>query len=188
MKNTVINVLNKVSVLILVLIFCLPFNTAAQIEEYMLKAVFIEKFTRFVEWPAESGIDDTSKPFVIGIIGESRLGSSLEGIFSGKKIRGKRVEVRHIVNPDEASGCHLLFISKVSKKHLSDILSATNNMPILTVSDSKGFADNGVLINFYIRDNKVRFEINETAVRKSRLNFSYLLMQVATIVKKVGWE
>ena len=174
----------------LVLLFLSVFLSAgseAQIEESTLKAVYIEKFTRFIEWPKASGIDDTSRPFVVGIIGESDLEPVMRSIFAARKIRDKDVVIRHL-SPDseELGDCHLLFISHISKEKLQKVLTAIKGKPVLTVSDTENFATSGVLINFYVLQHRLRFEINELAVRKSPLTFSYRLMQIATIVNHAG--
>ena len=168
--------------LAMLLLIAVSAASEAQIEEYTLKAVYIEKFTRFIEWPKESGIDDTSKPFVIGVIGETPFEPVLKKSFSTRKIREKNAVVRRVSSLDEIAGCHLLFISNISKERLQKLLSSIKGKPILTVSDVEGFAMSGVLINFYVLKDKLRFEINESAVRESGLTFSYKLMQIAKIV------
>jgi len=77
----------------------------------------------------------------------------------------------------------LLFISKSKEKELSKIHSLTKDKPILTISDANGFAEHGVHINLYLAENKIRFEINETAVRESNFSVSYRLLKEAKIVK-----
>lgn len=171
--------------IILVIIFIgvwLPVNVIAQISEYDVKAVYLERFARFVEWPEKSAVSDSSQPFILGVIGENPFGSILEQIYSKQKIKDKKVEIRYISDTNEIPGCHLLFISKSKEKALSKILSFTGEKPVLTIGDTKGFADKGVLINLYIDKNKVRFEVNEEAVKKSGLSMSYHLLQVAKIV------
>ena len=163
----------------------LPIIVFAQPVEYTLKAAFLERFTRFVDWPVESGIADTSNSFVLGVIGKNPFGAILERVYSTQKIKNKKVKILHISNPNEIHGCNLLFISESKKKELDKILSLTKNKPILTVSDTKGFAKEGVLINFYLAGNKVRFEINESAVRTSGLSMSYLLLKSARIIKRI---
>ena len=186
MKRSLINYFIVAAQLAVLLFISVSSASETPIEEDTLKAVYIEKFTRFVEWPKESEIDDTSKPFVIGIIGESPFEPALKEIFSSRKIRDKNVVVRRISGMDRIADCHLLFISNISKEKLQKVLSAIKGRPILTVSDTEGFARSGVFINFYVLDNKLRFEINERAVRESKLTFSYLLMQIAKIVNPAG--
>jgi hypothetical protein len=186
MKRSLISYFIVAAQLAMLLFISVSAASEAQIEEYTLKAVYIEKFTRFVEWPKGSEIDDTSKPFVIGIIGENSFEPTLRKIFSTRKIRNKRVAVLRISSVDEIADCHLLFISNISKEKLQKVLSSIKGRPILTVSDTESFATSGVLINFYVLNNKLRFEINERAVRESNLTFSYLLMQIARIVNPAG--
>lgn len=163
----------------------MPISTVAQQSEYTIKAVFLEHFTRFIEWPESSGIADTSTPFVVVVIGENPFGSILEEIYAKQKMKNKKVEIRYILTPDEIDDCHILFISSSNKNILPEILSRTRNKPILTVSDTEGFAQMKVLINFYQSGNKIKFEINEKAVHESGLVMSYMLLNLAKIVNPV---
>jgi hypothetical protein len=168
------------------IIFCIglliPRSAVAQQSEYTIKAVFLEHFTRFIEWPESSNIADPSSPFSIVVIGENPFGPILDQIYTGQKIRNKRVEIRLISSPEGITDCHILFISSSNREVLSEILSCTRNRPILTVSDTEGFAEDGVLINFYLAGDKIKFEINEKAVHESGLIMSYRLLNLAKIV------
>jgi len=171
--------------LILCIGLLMPISAIAQQSEYTIKAVFLEHFTRFIEWPESSGIADTSSAFVVEVIGENPFGSILEEIYAKQKIKNKRVEIRYISTPDEIDDCHILFISKSAKSILPEILSHTRNRPILTVSDTVGFAQKRVLINFYMAGDNIKFEINEKAVHESGLVMSYKLLNLARIVNPV---
>jgi len=162
--------------------FLMPQSAMAQQREYTIKAVFLEHFTRFIEWPESSEISDTSTPFIVAVIGENPFGSILEQIYAKQKIKNKSVEIRYISTPDEIGDCQILFISRSTKNILPEILSRTRNKPILTVSDTEGFAQQKVLINFYLTEDKIKFEINEKAVHQSGLVMSYRLLSLARIV------
>lgn len=163
----------------------MPLSAVAQQSEYTIKAVFLEHFTRFVEWPESFEITDTSYPFYVAVIGENPFGSILDQVYADQKIKNREVEIQYISTLDEISDCHILFISSSNKKILPEILSRTRDKPILTVSDTNGFAENGVLINFYLDGNKIKFEINERAVHESGLVMSYRLLSLARIVNQV---
>jgi hypothetical protein len=164
--------------------FFMPISAVAQQSEYTIKAVFLEHFTRFVEWPESFKIADTSDPFYVAVIGENPFGSILDQIYADQKIRNRNVEILYISTPDEIIDCHILFISSSNKEILPEILSRTRNKPILTVSDTNGFAKDGVLINFYLTGGKIKFEINEKAVHESGLVMSYRLLNLARIVNQ----
>lgn len=175
---------SKTAVRIIYLLICLMGNGIihAQTDEYLMKAGFLERFTRFIEWPVETNITDSSKPFVISVIGKNPFDEKLDQFFETTKIKNRKVEIRYISELGEIKNTHVLFITKSKQKQLSEILSLTQGKPVLTVSDTDGFGKKGVLINFYIEQNKIRFEINKNTIQESGLQISYLLLNIAKII------
>lgn len=167
------------------MIVLLPSALKAQMNEYTVKAVFLERFTRFVRWPETVQMQDTTKPFVIGVIGENPFGNLLDQIYYHQRIKNKPVQIQYIKNLTEISDCHLLFISQKSHFDIKKIISITENAAILTVGDADDYSQEGVVINFYLENSKIRFEINESALRKSGLYMSHLLLKEAKIVQPV---
>lgn len=152
-------------------------------DEYVIKAVYFEKLSRFIQWPEASGITDTSRPFVIGVIGENPYDSILEKVYSTRKIGNKKVAIRHFSTLAEIGDCHILFISESVKKDLDTIVRIAASRSILTIGETAGFAQRGVHINFYIFKNKVRFEINPASIRKASLTIDSLLFSIARVIK-----
>ncbi|HKL09084.1 MAG TPA: YfiR family protein [Bacteroidales bacterium] len=170
---------------LIILLSVLTLQGFSQASIYVLKAVYLEKFSRFITWPEESLTDDTSKPFIISVIGKTPLTKNLEQIYAIQKIKNKRVIIQSVTNIKDIEGSHVLFIAESEKKNIDKIISITKHQPILTIGETKGYAEKGVLINFFEKDNKLRFEINETAVLKSPLQMSYYLLNSAKIVQPV---
>lgn len=174
----------SISLWILIMQFPSPaVGKAVQEDECVMKSAFLGKFARYIKWPEKAGMNDRKKPFVIGILGESLLGTHIAKLYSGKTIEDKEVEIRYISTLRGIYGCHILFIPSSLEKILDRIITVTRNEPILTVGDTSGFAEQGVLINFYVSENKIRFEINVPAVRNASLKVDSLLLEVARIVK-----
>lgn len=173
---------------IVVFLFFLPvsFQSFSQTNVYVLKAVYLEKFSRFVTWPKECSMNDPNKPFVISILGKTPLADNLEQIYSIQKINNKKVVIKRISELYEIENSHILVIAETEKKNLKNILSITKNLPVLTISESPTFGEKGVLINFYQENNKLRFEINETAVLQSPLQMSFYLLNSAKIINPVN--
>lgn len=176
-------VLKRVGIIILLSVLSIQGFSQASI--YVLKAVYLEKFSRFITWPEESLIDKPSEPFIISVIGETPLTKNLEQIYAIQEIKDKRVIIREIKHLNEIQGSHILFIAESEKKNIDKIIEITKQQPILTIGETEGFAEKGVLINFFETDNKLRFEINETAVLKSPLQMSFYLLNSARIVHPV---
>ncbi|MBN2105050.1 YfiR family protein [bacterium] len=154
----------------------------SQPSEYLLKAVFIEKFTRFIEWPECHQLEDSSKSFIIGILGENPFDVNLAALYKNQKIKNKPVEIRHFRQVDNIRGCDLLFISKSEKNHIQQIVDYLDEKPVLTVGDSDALSGKGVIINMFVSDNKIRFEIDERAMNRAGFRVSYLLLKEAVIV------
>ncbi|MCK5078051.1 MAG: YfiR family protein [Calditrichia bacterium] len=155
----------------------------AQISEDQIKSVYIEKFTRFVEWPDSIEIADTSKPFIFGFLGNSKIYETLKEMYRNKTIRNKKVVFIHFNSTTDIKDCHLVFISSSKQKSLSQIILGLQKFPILLIGDTKGFAEKGVHINFYVIENNILFEINPDAVKSSSLYMNHHLMRAAKIVR-----
>ncbi len=180
-------VFKKRALILSLCILCLwrpVFAQSSQSPEYLLKSVFLEKITRFTDWPENSEWSDISKPFVISIIGKNPFNGILKHMSQSRKIKNRKVEIRYISSTKEISPSHILFISASKKDQMPAILLALRNKPILTVSEVKGFAEKGGHINFYItKKGTLHFEINEAMVRASGLRMHLLLIEIAKIVK-----
>jgi hypothetical protein len=150
-------------------------------KEAEVKAEFLERFTRFVDWPP-SAFSGNNAPFVVCLMGAHPFGDYVDKMVRDRMIKDRPTLLRRPTEAVETLGCHLLFVSSSEDKRLAKVLAQTENKPILTVSDTRGFADRGVLINFYRDDKKVRFEINATAVKRSGLKFSSKLLKLGKLV------
>lgn len=151
----------------------------AQVSEYDYKAAFIERFTRFIEWPEEFE-DDI---FRVAVFGKNPFNTSLDELFTDVKIKDQNVELIYTKDLDDLSKANLVFISGSEKKRLNEILAVLTKEPILIISDQKGFCEMGVYINMFFDNNYIRYEINQDSIGKSGLKVSSLLMGSAKIIK-----
>ena len=150
--------------------------------EDKIKAAFVYNFTKYIEWVD----DDTTDSFEIGIIGDSDIIFPLQEIAEKELVNNRKIEVIHFQDIQDINICHILFISASEKKRLSDILQKVKDNNILTVSDSMGFAHEGVSINFIIVDEKIKFEINNSAIDQAGLQVSSQLLKLAILVEEEG--
>lgn len=154
---------------------------AQQPTEYQVEVGFLYNFVRFVEWPPNSITNNTR----FCIIGEDPFGTNIDAL-AGKAIGNRIIEVKDIVSPSEARTCQILFIAASEASNLKPILDATHESAILTIGNTLGFARRGVIINFYLDDQKVRFEINVAAAKREKLAISSQLLKLARIVSDQG--
>ena len=78
--------------------------------------------------------------------------------------------------------CDLVFINSEPSTNTEQILSFLKDLPVLTISDGDGLAQKGIMINFILVDNKIRFEINKQSLDKSAIKASYKLLMLANKV------
>lgn len=154
----------------------------SQSDEYLMKAIAMEQLSRFIEWPSEAFDSNPSTPFIIAVIGKNPFGKKLEEAYTDHHIKKRTVKIVYIEKIEQLEDCHILFVSSSKKKELSKIVDTLKGTPILTVADTHGYAESGILANFFIEDNKLRFEINEKGMEEAGLNVSFLLIKVAKIV------
>lgn len=143
--------------------------------------MLLEKISSFIEWQNENA--ENENIFVIGIIGNHKFGKVMEETYANRKIHGKKLAVIFIEDNSEINKCDVIFIPKLNKDKLNEILEFVKKKPVLTISDTKGYAEKGVHINFYTEKNNIRFEINEKSVKESGLKMNHLLLSLAKIVE-----
>ncbi len=166
-------------IVILLFFLLLGGNVKSQVSENEIKAAFIERFTRFVEWPDSLDQND----FKIVIFGKTPFKKSLNDLFENTKIKNRDVQVIYTDDLEEINNTNLIFISGSEKKRIHEILSKVDGLPVLTISDNEDYSNTGIHINMYEDKNYIRYEINPKSIKNSKLNVSSLLLSSAKIVE-----
>lgn len=178
MKNKVL----IVAVFMLLQFICVEHHAYSQnATASAIKASWIDHFSKFIEWP---NINDTTSTFVIKVIGEDEFDGFLNKIYDERSIKNLPVQVYFIKDVNEIGDCHILYISKSKRNLLDNIFETIGSKPILTLGSTYGYAQEGVIINFYTEDNKIRFEFNISAAKEIDLDVSFRLLELAKIVKQ----
>ena len=159
-----------------------PWVARAEVaSEYDVKAAFLYNFTKFVEWPS-SALTERSD-FQLCVLGEDPFGKSLKMV-EDEKVAGRRITLLRTPKLAEPEGCHILFISRSERNRIPEILLDLGTAPVLTVSDTSGFLDQGGIINFVLEGSKVRFEINQAAAERAGIKISSKLLRLAVGANK----
>jgi hypothetical protein len=144
-----------------------------------IKAVFIYNFTKYIEWPQSYKEGE----FTIGIVGETPLYSELIKMTETKKVANQTLEVKKFESPSEVTKCHLLYICKDKSSNIADIIKKLKNNSTLLVTEENLLMEKGAGINFIIKDNRQKFELNKGNVEKYKLKISSNLEALAFTVK-----
>jgi YfiR/HmsC-like len=149
--------------------------------EYQVKAAFLYNFAKFVDWPASS-FSDASAALRICVFGRNPFGEELRKITNEKTVNGHKLEVHDEVDLEHARSCHILFIPSPGEARMKEIVEALRGASVLTVGNTKGFAERGGMINFVLENDRVQFEVNRKAAEESGLKISSKLLSVARMV------
>ncbi len=149
--------------------------------ETEVRAVYLYNFARYVEWPA-SAFPGAGTPIRICVQAPDHFFAALERAVSGETINGRRIEAVR-VPPNARRACHLLYVAG-SGGRLAATLSAVRGHAVLTVGEDDRFLDHGGMIRFRRVENRVRFDINLTALQRSGLQVTARLLGVAATVKR----
>jgi hypothetical protein len=150
-------------------------------DEYQIKAACLLNFAQFIEWPA-AAFPAPETPITVGVLGDDPFGSILEQTFQDESVQGRKLVVKRSRQIDDLKMCHLLFISNSEKDRLAEILASLKGASIVTVGETDQFAQRGGIINFYMNNNKVRFEINPDVAEQKGLKINSQLLKRAKIV------
>jgi hypothetical protein len=172
----------KMVVMITILIaFCsVCVSGQGSLPEHEVKAAFIYNFSKFVDWPSNA-FPSSDSPLAIGVIGDSSLKNTLQRIVSNENINGRSIVVSQAKNDENLKRYHILFVGKSELNKTSGILSSVRGSSVLTIGETGEFLRSGGVINFFLENNKVRFEINPNAAQRNSLKISSKLLRLAKI-------
>lgn len=163
-------------------IMVLVIDGYSQVDEYIMKAVAIEKLSRYIEWPADTAHSVSDSFFTITVLGKDPFNGILERLYADKLIKNRKVKIRYISSPDDISSPRILYISGSFRKSIGQIIRRMSGKPVLLMGDTPGYAHKGVHMRVYIKKSKIQFEINREEYVRSGLKISSRLLGLAEIV------
>jgi uncharacterized protein DUF4154 len=162
---------------------CILFSNsvnAIDFRESDIKAAYIYNFLHFIEWPTNN-----NSPLNICIYGSNESAvASFDSMPTSTKT-GKLLNVIFIKTSEKSPAfdiCQTIFINKTSTKNTQSILDIARSNHILTIGESKNFIKQGGMINFFIANEKIGFNINEVELKKSDLKISSQILRLANKV------
>lgn len=146
--------------------------------EYAVKANFLYKFSDYVAWPADAlGADGAEVGLCV--VGDDPFGAVLDTAVAGERIARHPIALKRLKAFSADAGCRVLYTKQ------PEALKAAAGLAVLTISE--GPAAGSAVITFVIRNNRVRFEIDQQAAALNKLEISSKLLELAVSVKpRVG--
>ncbi len=139
------------------------------------QSMFIYNFSRLIQWPAGS----SSGEFVIGVIGDNEVYSSLLSFVANKKVGAQSIVVKKFEDPQSISRCQILFVgdSKISK--FPEVINRIQGFNSLVITEKRGMINSGSAIDFILVEDKLKFVMNAENAVKYNLTVSKSLEDMA---------
>ena len=163
-------------------------NAAQQADvslETNVKAAFVFQFSRYVDWP-ERAFSSRSDPFRVCTIAEPEFTRALDKVLAGETAAGRRMTRSSPESAQEARQCQILYIARDDWPRGQSLIAAVQNSPVLTIGDAPEFLISGGQILLVRDENRIRFDVNLTAVQMSGVNLRSQLLRIARKVVPKG--
>lgn len=146
--------------------------------EIAVKATDLYKFAAFVDWPAQAFSGPTD-PAVLCVVGDDPFGPVLDQAVRGQKIGGRPIAVMRLDHVDRGPPCNILFAAPSRRQPPAEVLDKVRGQPVLTVTDEARDPAARGMIDFVLRDGRVRFRIDPRMAERSGLVISSKLLSLA---------
>lgn len=166
---------------LVVLISFLFISNSVNSQEIKFKSLYLYNFTKYIGWPPASKSGD----FVIGVLGSNAIFNKLNEIAAGKMAGSQTIVVTKFGSPDELTKCHILFVGygKSGGSNMATIMQKIGTNSTLLVTEREGTTKKGSAINFVIRNEQMKFELNKANALKQNLQISLNLEKLAILVE-----
>ncbi len=169
-------------ILLLVMVAAVP--ARAETSDEAVKAAFLPRFTRYVEWPRPS-LPPAGQPLQLCIIGADPFGRLVDNAAAGQSTDGRPIALRRMPDAAGARGCHIAYVRGTRGQPTGQLLAALSRLPVLTVTDASSGGQRG-MIHFVVAGGRVRFFIDEAQAGARGLGISSRLLALALGVRTRG--
>ena len=163
--------------LVVLAIMCLPMLVQAQVTK--AKAMLTLNFIRYIGWTDDARQGD----FVIGVIRDKDLANQLRTQSEGKKFGFQDVVVKEYKNVDEVESCQVIYCSSsVNFGRSANTILSKVGKGTLVITEQEGATNNGSMINFVVRDEKLKFELSKKNASYAGIQFSSKLENMTAAI------
>ena len=166
------------AIVVAVVMLAGSFAQAQERPSHEIYSMMMFNFVKYVQWP----VDDNSKEFVIGVVGNTEIYNTLNTWYSGKAKGNKTLVIKKFNNASEITDCEVVFIDRSKSNEFDAINNKVKGKGTLVVTDHNGLGSKGSCINFKRVDEKLRFELNQHAIEASNLKVASALSQMAILI------
>ncbi len=121
-------------------------------------------------------------PYTITVL-HNKFGTLFTDIFKNVTINGKDVKILYIEDIKNLQKTNILFVFTTHINELNQIFSSIKDKNILTISNMRGFAQRGGMVQIYSQNQKLKIKINLKKVNEEDIYIHSALLRIASIVQ-----
>lgn len=166
--------------LLYIILLVLPVYSAigAYLSENQLKAGYIYNFASYTQWPKSIGDE-----LFLCVFAKSQIKVAFSEL-DGVKVGHRLMRIKQNIKLEQITKCHIIYIGQLEQENLGIIFKKIKNKSILTVSDISKEILHGVLITMYVKNNKIKFNVNNRLATLNQLTISSRLLRLADKVEQ----
>ncbi len=150
--------------------------------EHKLKAALTYKVAKFVEWPGQVSAK-SHNTFGICLLGEDYFGPVLDAL-QDHMVGGLPISIQRFSQSTSIDdSCQVVFVSRSKQVFLESIFKILRQRSILTIGDTKRFAERGGMIQFIYNNRHIGFKINLKSAKRTGLKIAAPLLEMASMMK-----
>lgn len=148
--------------------------------EHEAKAVLLQKVLAFVTWP--KGDKPGTRPLKIAFIGQSPVAREFTRLVNGRSEGNLSFEVRYESLDSNLDDYQVVFLPLSNARRSQALAEKVAARPVLTVGESAGGCDKGIVLTLLVAEDRIRYEINLRQTRRAGLTINSQILQRAARV------
>lgn len=147
--------------------------STAPANDYTLQTLYIFNFTKYVEWPSGN------KTMKIGVVDNAAAEDYLVKMAKVKSTVSTEINVINTKNEAELGSCQIIFIPSNNTHLAAKLIERFSSQPILIVTEEADLTKKGASVSFKLVSGKLRFQINEEAIKLKGMKVSSSLITLS---------
>jgi hypothetical protein len=153
---------------------CRAAGDGQELNEEKIKAGLLYNFLKYTDWPASAGTT-----LNVCLFQGDPFGGTLDPL-KGRTAQQFRINILTIDGVSQLGGCNVVFIPAAMGKGVAEVLGSARGRNILTMSDMRGFAHLGGMVELAMReDQRIHILINQSAAQAAGLKIQPRMAKLA---------
>lgn len=159
---------------ILLVLALFNFSLIASEKEDTLKGVVLERISQFINFKIYD-------EFKICVYKNDDLTDVFEKLYAERSYKNKPIKIIQVDSINNISDCHILYANQLNKETVNGIVKKVQQQTLLVSQDIDDIYE-GFMVAIYFEEKKIKFAINQGAIKKADLKVNYRLLKVASKV------